>query len=1157
MTVYHAYWDSYLKGDMETMASFIADEFQVIGTTESEVFLDKQETLQFYEATADQISGKMEFRNRNIRQKLNNGMITVSEFSDAYILTDDKWVFYAKFRITSLLENKENGWKFVQQHGSIPDARAQEGEQLASEKIRQENLELREAVKRRTVELENKNRELEIEASLERVRAIALSMKKPTDMLEVCRVISNQLTQFNVKNIRNVQTVIINESKRTYLNYQYFTAYDRFVTEETDPAKNPTVLEMVHAMQKSADSFFSGSLEGHKLDEFRKYRKEDNQFPDPILEKTDAIFYYFYSIGQGGLGVTTYKPLPSEGLNIFKRFHNVFALAYRRFLDIEKAEAQAREAQIEASLERVRSLALGMHRSEEVGRVSDGFFAEFNKLTVKILGCSIVVVDEEKDSMELWRARSDVALKPFDKHSFSSAMTTVKNNLPDFFPVFYKTLKEKKDNLMYELSGDERLSFLNTIIEQSKYSDKDKAKLFKSIPDHIVTYYIYFKLGYLALITEKKLPDENLVFARRFIDVFSFAYTRYLDIQRAEAQAREAQIETALERVRAKAMAMHNSDDLAQTVDVFFKELRSLDVTPRRCGVTLIDEDTHIADLTVTTAKGKNKDLKMTGKLTLAGHPVLENVYNYWKRQKEFHPVLKGQEIKEYYNAMNFEIEYPDSTNDEIQYGHYFYFKEGGVFAWTDKELPESSLNIFRKFTSVLSLTYRRYLDLIEAEAQAREAQIEAALERVRARTLAMQNSEELAETASLLFKQFEELVGLPDYSRTFISIIDKKSETAKVWMTLPDGKVRPGNHRVPLTRNYTLQRVFNSWKKNEPVIIRDLSGTELADYFQFLSSLPHVQSDESLKKQIKSRPERLVFSEASFAFGLIGVMTGSPLDESTRNILVRFAKVFEQTYTRFLDLENAEQQNKIIQAENERKTKELEEARLMQLSMLPKELPKLPHLDIAVYMQTATEVGGDYYDFVMHENGSLNICLGDATGHGMKAGIMVSSMKSIFTTNAPKMDIASFFETANSGVKSMGLKRMMMGFIMLNIQGKAVQFINGGMPPLFLFRKNPATVEELKEHGLPIGAMNISQYNETSISLDRGDVLLLLTDGMPELHNQRNEMYGYERLYALFEKTAKKSANEIITCLKNDASDWVHDAAPDDDVTFVVIKVK
>ena len=92
------------------------------------------------------------------------------------------------------------------------------------------------------------------------------------------------------------------------------------------------------------------------------------------------------------------------------------------------------------------------------------------------------------------------------------------------------------------------------------------------------------------------------------------------------------------------------------------------------------------------------------------------------------------------------------------------------------------------------------------------------------------------------------------------------------------------------------------------------------------------------------------------------------------------------------------EEQAKIIHAENKRKSQELEEARQLQLAMLPKELPNIPNLEIAVYMQTATEVGGDYYDFSTVEDGSLNICLGDATGHGMKAGIMVSSMKSIFT---------------------------------------------------------------------------------------------------------------------------------------------------------------
>ena len=70
-----------------------------------------------------------------------------------------------------------------------------------------------------------------------------------------------------------------------------------------------------------------------------------------------------------------------------------------------------------------------------------------------------------------------------------------------------------------------------------------------------------------------------------------------------------------------------------------------------------------------------------------------------------------------------------------------------------------------------------------------------------------------------------------------------------------------------------------------------------------------------------------------------------------------------------------AEAQAKVIQAENDRKTKELEEARQLQLSMLPKELPYLPHLDIAVYMKTATEVGGDYYDFNVGIMEFLNVC--------------------------------------------------------------------------------------------------------------------------------------------------------------------------------------
>ena len=169
----------------------------------------------------------------------------------------------------------------------------------------------------------------------------------------------------------------------------------------------------------------------------------------------------------------------------------------------------------------------------------------------------------------------------------------------------------------------------------------------------------------------------------------------------------------------------------------------------------------------------------------------------------------------------------------------------------------------------------------------------------------------------------------------------------------------------------------------------------------------------------------------------------------------------------------------------------------------------------------------------------------------------MVSSMKSIFTTNAPKMTIENFFVTANNGVKSMNLKRMMMGFVMFSINKNSYKLVNAGMPPVFIFRKKERTVEEIKEHGMPIGAMNNFKYNVIDGFLEKGDVIFLMSDGMPELQNNKGEMYGYQRIHNGFEKVAEKSTEEIIGYLKNEGASWVNNQDPDDDVTFVVIKVK
>ncbi|MCK5704649.1 MAG: hypothetical protein KAI29_26030, partial [Cyclobacteriaceae bacterium] len=372
-------------------------------------------------------------------------------------------------------------------------------------------------------------------------------------------------------------------------------------------------------------------------------------------------------------------------------------------------------------------------------------------------------------------------------------------------------------------------------------------------------------------------------------------------MQKAEAQAREAQIEAALERVRSKAMAMHNSEDLAVTVDTFFSELSALNVTPHRCGMGIIDPETRIVDIQSTTSTQSNDIKAVSGKLKLSGHPVLDNIFENWKLQKEYHPVLHGNEISDYYKVMNPQVNFPDFAEDEVQYGYYFYFKEGGAYAWTDKELKEQDLQIFRRYTSVLSLTYRRYMDLKEAEAQAREAKIEAAMERVRAKSMAMHKSEQLPETAKVLFEQFELLGEIPD--RIGIVIINKDSKEGDIWVTDQIGKQLNHSFKVSLKEVTTMAKLYKAWKEGKDSFVIDLSGQDLIDWLKYTKEHVKLPVDET---QIKSRR---VQQTAFFSQGMIMLTSNEPVADEIVQLLVRFAKVFDQAYTRFLDLQKAEEQ--------------------------------------------------------------------------------------------------------------------------------------------------------------------------------------------------------------------------------------------------------
>ena len=257
------------------------------------------------------------------------------------------------------------------------------------------------------------------------------------------------------------------------------------------------------------------------------------------------------------------------------------------------------------------------------------------------------------------------------------------------------------------------------------------------------------------------------------------------------------------------------------------------------------------------------------------------------------------------------------------------------------------------------------------------------------------------------------------------------------------------------------------------------------------------------------------------------------------------------------LRLKATEAEKRAIEIENERKTKELEEARQLQLSMLPKEVPKLPHLEIAAFMRTATEVGGDYYDFLVQENGVLNVGFGDATGHGLQAGTMVTLMKGFFTSDAAKLELQEFMNHCTSLIKEIKLGRILMSFSLLRIHDHKMTITSAGMPPIYFYDKEKNVCEEILIQGMPLGAMRKFAYKTIEREIKTGDTILLLTDGLPEQMNKNNEMFDYHRVKKSFNELAQDNPDEIIQGLTKLGEEWMDGRTQEDDITFVVIKIK
>lgn len=273
----------------------------------------------------------------------------------------------------------------------------------------------------------------------------------------------------------------------------------------------------------------------------------------------------------------------------------------------------------------------------------------------------------------------------------------------------------------------------------------------------------------------------------------------------------------------------------------------------------------------------------------------------------------------------------------------------------------------------------------------------------------------------------------------------------------------------------------------------------------------------------------------------------------TNRDLRIQLRQVKELSAT----ITEQEVERRLLEMENVRKTRELEEAHAVQLAMLPKTLPLLPGYELAVYMKAATEIGGDYYDFHTSRDGTLTVAIGDATGHGAKAGTMVTAAKSLFTTLAGEPDLVKLLIRFSEALRAMHLPQIYLALALLRVHGDRLRFVSAGMPPLLVYRAATGEVEEIRLKGLPLGSPLPFPYTEHELELAQGDVAILMSDGLPEVFSPAGDMLGYDGASRLFKEVAAQRPKDIIDHLQKAAHAWASERGLSDDITFVVIRRK
>ncbi|HET6721718.1 MAG TPA: hypothetical protein VFH07_03165, partial [Chitinophagaceae bacterium] len=756
-------------------------------------------------------------------------------------------------------------------------------------------------------------RESQIQLAMERVRARTMAMQRSEELAEVATVLFQQVKALGVS--QWVCGFSIWETGDKEFTWYPGSPDGEILAPCKVPLTEHPVFISYDESRRRGDELFVYEKEGEfQVDHYRYMmsvpgmRKLLQNMLDAGLSIPSFQIDHIANFSHGNLIFITYEHVP-EMHDIFKRFAKVFDQTYTRFLDLQKAEAQAREAQIEAALERVRSRTMGMHKSDELREVVAVLFTQLQHIGFDIKFCSIALIDKINSTVEFWLSGFSQEILPESYH--------VPNLDHPFYQNFQSTFRQGVPYHVFELAGAEKRSYDKlwfTLTDFKNLPDPVKRPMMEM--ERVVLSCAFTKNGMIQIGGFEPLSETDATIIQRFAKVFEQTYTRFLDLQKAEAQAREAQIEVALERIRARAMAMHSSNELMDVANILREQMGLLGQPDLETSVVnLFEEDSElIFSWNASRVPGSSEKImsSTTSFPKNSSELAREMMSLYHSGEKEYTLEAAGLKLMEFLNILikaNPRVaDYIGNNPPEKVFYHFTTFTGGNLLTVSYQPPSEETKSLQRRAASVFDMAYRRYRDLKRAEAQAREAQIEAAVEKVRSRSLAMHKSDELQEVVHTVFERLKDL-NVDFY--TAIIILFKEGSKDIIWWLESKANQQYSRISVPYTPIAYFKDLFDKRESGGDMLSKFYPFDEKNKLFHHLFANTDFKDVPETQKQFLLGAEFVTISVA--LAGNTGIHISSyskkSFSDQDNQIIKRFANVFDQAYTRFHDLQKAEAQ--------------------------------------------------------------------------------------------------------------------------------------------------------------------------------------------------------------------------------------------------------